>query len=73
MPRLARSKRIVRLHRAIGDTAYFNQTDGKTSFQMSADDWRDMGEPKELTLTIEPGDRLNMPGTEAPAGTKLAD
>lgn len=27
--------------------------------RMSAQDWRDMGEPTEITLTITPGDGLN--------------
>jgi hypothetical protein len=26
---------------------------------LRADDWRDMGEPAEVTVTIQPGDHLN--------------
>lgn len=27
---------------------------------MDTDDWRDMGEPDKITITIEPGDLLNV-------------
>ena len=43
---------------------YFSSKDDDTSdrlrgFNMEENDWNDMGSPLEITVTVEPGDRLN--------------
>lgn len=47
----------------IGEQVIFANGAEKTAFyravRFDAETWRDMGEPKEVTLTVEPGDTLN--------------
>ena len=47
------------------DIVYFTATDdtghATTDLMLTAADYRDLGSPARVTVTIEPGDRLNPP------------
>lgn len=40
----------------------YGERDADISTSMSAETWRDMGKPDELTVTIRPGDHMNQEG-----------
>lgn len=40
-------------------SAAFKDEDGKVYVDLDNDVWFEMGEPDEITVTIEPGDTLN--------------
>lgn len=60
-----RKQRIV-LHTNLRDpanvkTAYFYADDSAAvQYAMPYDDWVDMGKPAIITVTVRPGDRLNV-------------
>lgn len=64
MATLTKTERRLRLD---GPSADFTITDGvrfldgegNVGVLLRNATWRDMGEPNEITVTIEPGDRLN--------------
>lgn len=41
----------------------YGERDADISTSMSAETWRDMGKPDELTVTIRPGDNMNADGS----------
>lgn len=59
MPRLEKTRSVLHFRSQIGQTVRFGRPDDERGTILSALDWRDLGEPKEITVTIEPGDRLN--------------
>jgi hypothetical protein len=64
MTDLTRSKSILELDNITVEGAHFQQTeeDGYASkvLRISLQDYNDFGKPNKLTLTIEPGDNLNV-------------
>lgn len=69
---LSKTKSVIPLRRlhskvgANGGRVYFTQdvddidTDDRRSVFIPAELWVDLGEPTEITVTIEPGDQLNV-------------
>lgn len=58
------TKTEILLHRGNGDTdafVEFNPAIGSDGIFVTIPEgkWHDLGDPDELTVTIEPGDRLN--------------
>lgn len=62
MSRLVRTQKVLGLLDSSADCLAFSQ-DGDlgaaTSVILNRTDWADMGGPNQITVTIEPGDRLN--------------
>lgn len=50
----------VLMHRTHPDDTVFEDEDREMFVDLSYDRWVDMGRPDMLTMTIEPGDHLNV-------------
>jgi len=67
---MIKSKRVLKLHSQYAGVVLFtNGEEGMAEEHISQvrlpeQDWMDMLCPRELTVTIEPGDKLNVPGVE---------
>lgn len=64
MPALTRSTSVLSLTCEGGTFAIFQATYDDTgevykSLGIPIQDWRDFGSPREITVTIDPGDTLN--------------
>jgi len=61
---LTKTTRIMELTGAGNSRITFSQYDEETGFmlsrtQMKRELWEDLGKPEVVTMTIEPGDKLN--------------
>lgn len=60
MASLTKSRALIDLVNEDEDYVYFGQDDVRTYLlQMEKYVWEDMGEPKQITIEIVPGDELN--------------
>ena len=66
------STRLLAFHSTYAGVVLFTNEDKDTPseeathFRMTEKDWTDMGMPKEVTITIKPGDLLNPPAPDVP-------
>ncbi len=60
-PALTKSTTIMVFMWLVDDKAKFTYGDDSNPsyFSMSAEAWEDMGQPRTITVTVEPGDLLN--------------
>lgn len=59
--KLTRQEHLASLLWQVDDRVVFEYGDELTSlfFYMDAEAWQDIGQPKSITITIQPGDHLN--------------
>jgi hypothetical protein len=63
--RISRGKMIEFLHTSAWDDDNYNATEGDRSpeslrkIEIDRQRWEDLGEPDLITVTIEPGDKIN--------------
>jgi hypothetical protein len=59
---LTKSRIVMTFMWLVDDKAKFTYGDDSdpSFFSMGAEAWNDMGQPKTITVTIEPGDSLNV-------------
>jgi hypothetical protein len=50
---------VLPLERAYPDCVDFSEEGSEEMISMAREAWDDMGEPKTITVTVEPGDLLN--------------
>lgn len=66
MGELTKSSSLLRLVlTSFGDAFFVSgeaDDDPVYALQMSEDRWTELGKPEEITMTIEPGDKLNETG-----------
>lgn len=56
---LYKSERVLDLVQVDDDVAFFSCEEAIGDMIVRFDDWVDMGRPEKITVTVEPGDRLN--------------
>lgn len=61
MAGLTSTRTVMTFMWLVDDKAKFTYGDDSqpSFFSMSGEAWEDMGQPREITVTIEPGDKLN--------------
>ena len=61
MAALTKSQSVMTFMWLVDDKAKFTYGDDSdpSFFSMSSEAWEDMGQPRVITVTIEPGDLLN--------------
>lgn len=56
---LVKTRSVLNLSVDSGESVTFAHSDRTRTVTLSRADWTDLGEPGEITVTIEPGDKLN--------------
>jgi hypothetical protein len=59
-PLLVKSQRVMDFHSEFAGCVLFTQgEDSEAQVRLSQEDWAALGNARQITITIEPGDKLN--------------
>lgn len=62
---ITKTTKILAFRSRVDQQIQYGRPEDRFEVNMPAGAWRDLGEPDQITVTVEPGDRLN-PATVQP-------